>query len=169
MPVPVDAVDLFCSGSQPGCKQGTGLEHVGGGLFPRGINQPLGTCSPVLFSKDAFWVGHFVEHFLMFSWWSPVFLGHSQMIPVLQGNLFAYYSGADLPLSILATSLSTLLSVAMMPLCLVIYSGPFTDENVAIPVTSLVTPLSLATGLSWIAIQQIITNDTKGKTNGCQT
>lgn len=58
-------------------------------------------------------------------------------------NLFAYYSRADLPLSILATSLSTLLSVAMMPLCLYIYSSPFTDDNVAIPLASLVTPLSL--------------------------
>lgn len=60
------------------------------------------------------------------------------------GNLFAYYSRADLPLSILATSLSTLLSVGMMPLCMFIYSGPFTDESVAIPLTSLITPLSLA-------------------------
>ena len=61
-------------------------------------------------------------------------------------NLFAYYSRADLPLSILATSLSTLLSVAFMPLCLFIYSGPFTDETVEIPLTSLVMPLSLARG-----------------------
>lgn len=58
-------------------------------------------------------------------------------------NLFAYYSRADLPLSILATSLSTLLSVAFMPLCMFIYSGPFTDETVEIPLTSLVMPLSL--------------------------
>eukprot|EP00438_Fugacium_kawagutii_P024695 Skav235535 [mRNA] locus=scaffold3067:98175:109526:+ [translate_table: standard] len=64
-------------------------------------------------------------------------------------NLFAYYSKADLPLSILATSLSTLLSVALMPLCMFIYSGPFTDENVAIPLTSLITPLSLARPLGW--------------------
>ena len=61
-------------------------------------------------------------------------------------NLFAYYSRADLPLSILATSLSTLLSVGMMPLCMFIYSGPFTDESVAIPLTSLITPLSLVIG-----------------------
>ena len=61
-------------------------------------------------------------------------------------NLFAYYSRADLPLSILATSLSTLLSVGMMPLCLYIYSSPFTDDNVSIPLTSLITPLSLAPG-----------------------
>lgn len=32
----------------------------------------------------------------------------------------------------------------MMPLCMFIYSGPFTDESVAIPLTSLITPLSLA-------------------------
>ena len=56
-------------------------------------------------------------------------------------NLFAYYSRGDLPLSIIATSLSTLLSIGLLPLCLLVYSPPFTDEHLRIPFSSLVPPL----------------------------
>ena len=56
-------------------------------------------------------------------------------------NLFTYYSRGDLPLSIIATSLSTLLSVGLLPLCLLVYSPPFTDEHLRIPFSSLVPPL----------------------------
>jgi len=58
-------------------------------------------------------------------------------------NLFAYYSHGDVALSIIATSFSTLLATAFMPLLLLVYSGPFTDDAVDIPYTSLILPLAM--------------------------
>lgn len=58
-------------------------------------------------------------------------------------NLFTYYSRGDLPLSIIATTCSTLLSLVCMPLALAAYSGPFTDESVHIPFASMVLPLGM--------------------------
>mmetsp|Transcript_88447 Transcript_88447/g.156866 ORF Transcript_88447/g.156866 Transcript_88447/m.156866 type:complete len:327 (+) Transcript_88447:51-1031(+) len=56
-------------------------------------------------------------------------------------NLFTYYSHGDLALSIIATSFSTLLAIAFMPLTMLAYSSPFTDDEVKIPYTSLILPL----------------------------
>jgi len=58
-------------------------------------------------------------------------------------NLFTYYSRGDLPLSIIATTCSTLLSLVLMPLALLAYSAPFTDETVHIPYASMVLPLGM--------------------------
>lgn len=58
-------------------------------------------------------------------------------------NLFTYYSRGDLPLSIIATTCSTLLSLVLMPLALFAYSAPFTDESVRIPYASMLLPLTM--------------------------
>ncbi|XP_070542092.1 ileal sodium/bile acid cotransporter-like isoform X2 [Ptychodera flava] len=47
-------------------------------------------------------------------------------------NIFCYWSDGDVVLSICMTSISTLLAVGMMPLCLFIYSRSWTDPGGAV-------------------------------------
>jgi len=58
-------------------------------------------------------------------------------------NLFTYYSGADLALSISMTVVSTMVAVFVMPLVLVLYTGPFTGDEIELPLGSIVTTLAL--------------------------
>lgn len=56
-------------------------------------------------------------------------------------NLYAYYSGSDLPLSILATVSSTLVGTVAMPIIVSLYSPPFTDQTTGIPLASMLIPI----------------------------
>jgi BASS family bile acid:Na+ symporter len=58
-------------------------------------------------------------------------------------NLYSYYSRADLPLSILATVMSTLTALGFMPLMLFIYSSPFTDDSLTVPYGKIMLSLVL--------------------------
>ena len=58
-------------------------------------------------------------------------------------NLFTYYAGADLALSILMTTLSTVVAVVAMPLVLLVYATPFTGSDLSVPYGSVVTTLAL--------------------------
>lgn len=58
-------------------------------------------------------------------------------------NLFTYYARADLALSILMTTLSTVVAVVVMPVVLLVYATPFTGADLAVPYGSVVTTLAL--------------------------
>jgi len=58
-------------------------------------------------------------------------------------NMFAYYAGADVALSVSMTAASKLVAVVMMPLCLFLYARPFTDATVTIPYGDVVKTLAL--------------------------
>lgn len=58
-------------------------------------------------------------------------------------NLFAYYSGADLALSVSMTVVSTLVAVVVMPLLLLVYAAPFTSDELELPLGSIATTLAL--------------------------
>ncbi|XP_071964896.1 ileal sodium/bile acid cotransporter-like [Antedon mediterranea] len=58
-------------------------------------------------------------------------------------QLFTFWSNGDVCLSICMTTFSTLAAIGMMPLCLWIYSGSWTDETAVIPYKSIVTALAL--------------------------
>ncbi|RLB53613.1 MAG: transporter [Deltaproteobacteria bacterium] len=58
-------------------------------------------------------------------------------------NLFTYYSGADLALSISMTVVSTLVAVVVMPLLLLVYAAPFTGDELELPLGNIVTTLAL--------------------------
>jgi BASS family bile acid:Na+ symporter len=56
-------------------------------------------------------------------------------------NLFTYYAGADLALSISMTVTSTVAAVALMPLVLALYTSPYTSDALRIPYANVVTTL----------------------------
>jgi len=58
-------------------------------------------------------------------------------------NLFTYYSGADLALSISMTVVSTVVAVVAMPLILVAYTGALTGEEMVLPLGNIATTLAL--------------------------
>jgi bile acid transporter len=58
-------------------------------------------------------------------------------------NLFTYYARADLALSVAMTVASTVAAVVVMPLLLLLYSGPFTDASLSVPYGSIVTTLAI--------------------------
>lgn len=58
-------------------------------------------------------------------------------------NLFTYYAGADVALSISMTAVSTIVAVVMMPLLLLAYAGPFTDASLAVPHGNIVSTLAV--------------------------
>jgi bile acid transporter len=58
-------------------------------------------------------------------------------------NLFTYYAGADLALSICMTVASTITAVIVMPILLWVYASPFADAQLSIPYGSIITTLLL--------------------------
>ena len=56
-------------------------------------------------------------------------------------NLFTYYAGADLALSISMTVTSTVAAVLVMPLTLALYTVRYTSEELTIPYANVVTTL----------------------------
>ncbi|XP_070542075.1 ileal sodium/bile acid cotransporter-like [Ptychodera flava] len=66
-------------------------------------------------------------------------------------NIFTYWADGDVALSICMTSISTLLAIGMMPLCLFIYSRSWTDPggavipyvNIIISLVSVVVPAAI--------------------------
>lgn len=58
-------------------------------------------------------------------------------------NLFAYYARADLALSISMTALSTIAAVVVMPLLLMVYTRPFTDASLTVPLGKITTTLAV--------------------------
>src|SRR6476620_7802481 len=69
-------------------------------------------------------------------------------------NMFAYYSRADVALSVSMTAASKLVAVVMMPLCLWLFARPFSSAEVTIPYgevikTLLVLLLPVALGM-WL-------------------
>lgn len=69
-------------------------------------------------------------------------------------NLFTYYAGADVALSISMTALSTIVAVVMMPLLLLAYAGSFTDASLAVPHGNIIT--TLAVMLAPLAIRMFV-------------
>lgn len=58
-------------------------------------------------------------------------------------NLFAYFAGADVALSIGMTAMSTVVAIVAMPAILWLYGRGFTDERFVLPLTSIATTLVL--------------------------
>ncbi len=58
-------------------------------------------------------------------------------------NLFTYFAGADVALSVAMTTLSTIVAVAAMPLLLYAYATPFTSTALRIPYDNIVVALAL--------------------------
>ncbi|MEM7410219.1 MAG: bile acid:sodium symporter family protein [Myxococcota bacterium] len=56
-------------------------------------------------------------------------------------NLFSYYAGADLALSIAMTVTSTVAALVLMPLALGIYTAPFTGDDLEVPYANVVSTL----------------------------
>ena len=56
-------------------------------------------------------------------------------------NLFTYYAGADLALSISMTVTSTIAAVVLMPVVLALYTTPYTSDELQIPYANVVTTL----------------------------
>jgi BASS family bile acid:Na+ symporter len=57
--------------------------------------------------------------------------------------MFAYYARADVALSVSTNAASKLLGVLLMPLCLLLYARPITDQAIAIPYADIVKMLAL--------------------------
>lgn len=58
-------------------------------------------------------------------------------------NLFAYYSRADLPLSLSMTVVSTICAVVLMPLLLVLYASQLDTGALAVPTGDIVSTLAI--------------------------
>jgi BASS family bile acid:Na+ symporter len=58
-------------------------------------------------------------------------------------NLFTYFAGADVALSVSMTALSTIAAVVMMPLMLYVYATPFTDATLKIPYGNITATLAV--------------------------
>jgi len=58
-------------------------------------------------------------------------------------NMFAYYSRADVALSVSMTAASKLVAVVLMPICLFLYARPFTDATVNIPYFDVIKTLAV--------------------------
>ena len=56
-------------------------------------------------------------------------------------NMFAYYSRADVALSVSMTAASKLVAVVMMPLCLWLFARPFSSAEVTIPYGEVIKTL----------------------------
>jgi bile acid transporter len=56
-------------------------------------------------------------------------------------NMFAYYSRADVALSVSMTAASKLVAVVMMPLCLWLFARPFSNAEVALPYGEVIKTL----------------------------
>jgi len=58
-------------------------------------------------------------------------------------NLFTYFAGADVALSVSMTALSTLVAVAVMPALLYVYSSSFTSASLSIPYGNVISTLAV--------------------------
>ncbi|MBL9105742.1 MAG: bile acid:sodium symporter [Myxococcales bacterium] len=58
-------------------------------------------------------------------------------------NLFTYFAGADVALSVSMTAVSTIAAVVLMPLLLAAYAAPFTSADLKIPFTNITVALLL--------------------------
>lgn len=56
-------------------------------------------------------------------------------------NLFSFWAGADLALSISMTLVSTVAAFVLMPLVLTLYTAPFTGEELEIPISNVILTL----------------------------
>jgi len=58
-------------------------------------------------------------------------------------NMFTYYAGADVALSVSMTVVSTAVATVVMPLLLVLYATPLTSTELTLPLGNIVTTLAL--------------------------
>lgn len=58
-------------------------------------------------------------------------------------NMFTYYAGADVALSVSMTVVSTAVATVVMPLLLMAYAAPLTQAELALPMGNIVTTLVL--------------------------
>lgn len=58
-------------------------------------------------------------------------------------NLFTYFAGADLALSVAMTAISTIVAVVVMPILLYLYSSAFTSATLSIPYGNVVSTLAV--------------------------
>jgi bile acid transporter len=58
-------------------------------------------------------------------------------------NLFTYFAGADIALSVVMTAISTIAAVALMPLMLYVYSSDYTSTTMSIPYGNIVSTLAV--------------------------
>lgn len=58
-------------------------------------------------------------------------------------NLFTYFAGADVALSVSMTALSTIAAVVLMPLTLYLYAGGYTSTTLSIPYGNVVSTLAV--------------------------
>lgn len=58
-------------------------------------------------------------------------------------NLFTYFAGADVALSVAMTALSTITAIVLMPLTLSLYAGGFTSATLGVPYRSVVSTLAV--------------------------
>jgi len=58
-------------------------------------------------------------------------------------NLFTYFAGADVALSVAMTALSTVTAIVLMPLTLSLYAGGFTSATLGVPYRSVVSTLAV--------------------------
>ena len=58
-------------------------------------------------------------------------------------NLFTYFAGADVALSVTMTAISTIAAVLMMPLLLYVYSSSYTSATLSIPYGNVISTLAV--------------------------
>ena len=58
-------------------------------------------------------------------------------------NLFTYFAGADVALSVVMTAISTIAAVVLMPLMLYVYSSGYTSTTLSIPYGNVVSTLAV--------------------------
>lgn len=58
-------------------------------------------------------------------------------------NMFTYYAGADVALSVSMTVVSTAVATVVMPLLLVLYAAPLTSTELDLPLGNIITTLAL--------------------------
>ncbi len=58
-------------------------------------------------------------------------------------NLFTYFAGADVALSVSMTALSTIVAVVVMPALLYVYSSSFTSASLSIPYGNVISTLAV--------------------------
>ncbi|MGH1347204.1 MAG: bile acid:sodium symporter family protein [Nannocystales bacterium] len=58
-------------------------------------------------------------------------------------NMFTYYAGADVALSVSMTVVSTAVATVVMPLLLLVYATPLTSTELSLPLANIATTLAL--------------------------